>query len=344
MKSVFFITSSGSIYRRALPLIDQKSKDGEVLVVTSNDNTYKFFTNYTPFKTIQSRVNPNLIAGKDKIFKLISNVVKSKFEYRKLFKDIKGSNIYFFNTGNTIVTFSYIQKLAKHNKIFFYSSEKDKLDKQIKPTIFNSWYTKVVISFIKLTLGIDIKVRKDCHLISLCVYKEFFAKNNITDTYQEFDQNIYKKYMKKIDLVDKKVLVLWSDLVSEGRIDEKTFTEQSNQLIQLLKEYYPNKYIIKAHPNMSMLYGLMVNQPQLESYVPSQFFMYHPWKIVIADCSAALVFPEEQNLTKTKLIEMVDILKFKDSKVQKELKQFLISWNPKLLFPQSFKELERMLK
>jgi len=147
-----------------------------------------------------------------------------------------------------------------------------------------------------------------------------------------------------VDLEGKEVLVLWSDLVGEGRMDEGTFTTQVNNLIHLLDQYYPNKYIIKAHPNMSLLYGKMVNAPQLDSYVPSQFFMYHPWKIVIADCSAALVFPEEQNLDHTKLIEMVDILRFKDSKVQSELKQFLISWNPKLLVPQSFGELEEMIK
>jgi hypothetical protein len=41
---------------------------------------------------------------------------------------------------------------------------------------------------------------------------------------------------------------------------------------------------------------------------------------------------------------MVDILKFKDSKVKEELKQFLISWNPNLLFPKDFKELEEMIK
>jgi hypothetical protein len=184
----------------------------------------------------------------------------------------------------------------------------------------------------------------DAGKMSLCIYKDFFKKNHIEDVYEEFDPSIYKTYMKKTNLEGKRVLVLWSDLVSEGRIEEPIFTEQSNKLIHLLNEHYPNEYVIKAHPNMNMLYGRMVNVPQLDSYVPSQFFMYHPWKIIIADCSAALVFPEEQNLTKTKLIEMVDILEFKDKKTQHEMKEFLVKWNPNLLFPQSFGELEEMIE
>jgi len=344
MTHIFFIASSGSIYRRALPLIDQKSKEGEVLVVTSNKNTYKFFTNYTPFYTIKTEVNPNLTNKFDDTFSIFYNLIMSKREYSKLFKGIKNCSIYFFNTGSTVVTFSYIQKLAKNNKIFFYSSEPNKLEKQIKPTLMKDKYTSFSSFLLKIVMGIDIKFRKDCNLVRPCIYKEFFKKNNITEVYEEFDPNIYKKYMKKVDLKNKKVLVLWSDLVGEGRIDEKTFTEQSDKLIRILREYYPNKYIIKAHPNMKKLYGAMVCAPQLDSYVPSQFFMYHPWKIVIADCSAALVFPEEQNLTNTKLIELVDILAFKDDATRKELKDFLIKWNPHLLFPKSFNELEEMIK
>jgi hypothetical protein len=340
---VFFIGSFGSIYNRIFPLLE--SKIGEkILIISLNENIYNFFKCYTKYPTILVQTNPNLVTKKG-WYKIIINTIKSKMEYRKLFKNMKDCDIHFTSTSGVIIAFSYIQKLAKNNKVFFHSIIKDKLNMEIKPLIVENWKTKIICKVIKILLGIDVKVKKDCGIYNLCVYKEFFTHNKITVIYQDFNPPAYKNYIEDLSILkDKKVLVLWSDLVGEGRIDEKTFTEQSNQLIQLLKEYYPNKYIIKAHPNMSMLYGVMVNQPQLESYVPSQFFMYHPWKIVIADCSAALVFPEEQNLDHTKLIEMIDILRFKDEKVKSELKQFLISWNPKLLFPQSFKELEMMLK
>lgn len=343
MKHIFFIGSFGSIYRRALPLIDQKSKEGEVLVVTSNDNAYKFFKNYTPFEIIKTNVNPNLITIKT-FYKFFSNIIRSKVEYKKLFKRIKGAHIYFFNTNNTLVTFSYLQKLSKHNQLHFYSSEPDKLNKQIKPTILNNWFAYFIEAIIKITLNLNIRVRMDAGKMSLCVYKDFFRKNKVKDIYEEFDPSIYKKYMKKTNLEGKKILVLWSDLVGEGRMTEEAMTNQSNQLIHLLDKYYPNQYIIKAHPNMNMLYGKMVNAPQLDSYVPSQFFMYHPWKIVIADCSAALVFPEEQGLMRTLLIEMVDVLEFKDEQTRKEIKEFLLKWNRNLVCPKTFEELEEIVK
>ena len=117
-----------------------------------------------------------------------------------------------------------------------------------------------------------------------------------------------------------------------------------DRLVSILDDCYKHQYIVKPHPHLNKLYGAMKHVPKIDYYIPSQFVMNHPWEVVIADCSASLVFPEEQNLQNTKLIELIDILQFKDNKVKKELKDFLVKWNPNLLFPQSFDELEVMLK
>ena len=104
--NIFFVISFGSIYRRVLPLIDSKKKE-DILVVTPNENIYKFFTNYTSFPTIQIKANSNLVS-KSTWYKALTNAIRSKFEYNKLFKDIKDADIYFFGTGSMIVIFSYI--------------------------------------------------------------------------------------------------------------------------------------------------------------------------------------------------------------------------------------------
>ena len=344
MKHIFFVISYGSIYRRVLPLIDSL-KDEDILVVTPNENIYKFFFNYTNFPVIQINVNPNLVT-KSTWYKAISNAIKSKIEYQKLFGNITEANIYFFGTGSSIVLFSYIQKLHKQcaGNVRFYSSEPDKLNKQIKPTILTNWKTKIVCKIVKILLGIQVEVRRDCGAYNLCVYEDYFKQNNIRQFYKEFDPSIYKKYMKDLDLKGKKVLILISDLVAEGRMESFTLEKQMNEFIYYLKKSYPDQYIVKPHPNLNKLYGAMKSAPQIDSYIPSQFIMNHPWEVVIADCSASLVFPEEQNLQNVKLIELVDLLQFKDKKVQKELKNFLVKWNPNLIFPQSFDELEVMLK
>jgi len=342
MKHIFFVISFGSIYRRVLPLIDSK-KDEDILVVTPNRSIFKFFFNYTKYPVIQVKTNPKLIT-KSTWYMALSNAIKSKWEYKRLFGDITEAQVYFFGTGTTIVLFSYIQKLAKNNTIQFYSSEPNKLEKQIKPTIIVNWKTKIICKAVKLLLGIDIQVRKDCGLYHLCIYEKFFKKNNINSHYKEFNPRIYKKYIEEIpDIEDKSFLLLLSDLVGEGRVEQKTFEQEMNVLTKLLDTIYPGSYIVKPHPTMNKLHGNMQYAPDIDSYIPSQFLMYHKWKYVIADCSAALVFPEEQNLTNVKLIELLDILTFKDIKVKQEIKQFLQSWNPDLLFPQSFDELEEML-
>ena len=264
-------------------------------------------------------------------------------EYIKLFGDIKGANIYFFGTGDTIVMFSYIQSLSNNNKIFFYPNIRNKFKKVIEPSIVENWKTKTICKVVKILLGIDIKVRKDCGLYRLCIYKEFFEKNKVQEIYKNFDKDIYKKYMKDLNLKDKKVLLLLSDLVADGRMNSLIFARQMTELVRSINKYYPSQYIVKPHPNLNKMYGAMKNVPTLDSYIPSQFVMNHPWEVVIADCSAALVSPEDQNLSNVKLIELTDILEFKDDKVKKELKEFLLKWNPNLLFPQSFEELEDMI-
>ena len=344
MKHIFFVISYGSIYRRVLPLLDSL-KDKDILVVTPNENIYKFFWNYTDFPVLQMKVNPNLVT-KSTWYKALINAIKSKIEYQKLFSNIKEANIYFFGTGSSIVLFSYIQKLHKQcaGNVRFYSSEPDKLNKQIKPTILTNWKTKIVCKIVKILLGIQVEVRRDCGISNLCIYEKFFEKNNVTSVYKEFDPSIYKKYMQDLDLKRYKVLLLLSDLVTEGRVEEKIFKHQMNKLSRCLDKNHQFEYVVKPHPNMNKLYGMMKSAPKIDSFIPSQFLMNHKWDYVIADCSASLVFPEEQNLQNVKLIELVDLLQFKDKKVQKELKDFLVKWNPDLLFPQSFDELEVMLK
>ena len=66
-------------------------------------------------------------------------------------------------------------------------------------------------------------MRRDCGIYNLCVYEKFFKKNRVNSVYREFNPSIYKQYMKDLNLKDKKVLVLISDLVGEGRIKEDTF-------------------------------------------------------------------------------------------------------------------------
>ena len=344
MRHIFFVCSFGSVYHRVLPLIEEKKSEGDVLVVVSNDKLYKFFKSYTTFDTVCLKVNSNLITKKD-WYKAILNAIKSKIEYGKVFKKVKNDNVYFFGTGDAIVMFSYIQKLSNENRIFFYPNIENKWDSIVMPSIVENWKTKIICKAIKMLLGINVKVRKDCGLYRLCVYKTFFEQNKIQEVYKAFDTSIYKKYMKNIPIIENsKILVLISDLVSEGRVDRKTFENQMDELINVLDLTYPNQYVIKAHPNMHKLYGKMVNAPSVEPFIPSQFLMYHPWEFIIADCSAALVSPGHQGLLNTKLVEIIDILKFKDCKVQREMKEFLISWNPNLLFPQSFGELIGLLK
>ena len=86
----------------------------------------------------------------------------------------------------------------------------------------------------------------------------------------------------------------------------------------------------------------MIQRPQLEYYVPFQFFLNHNWKILIGITTSSLFFPDN-SLDNVKQIELLDLLNIGEN-TKIEMKNFLLKWNPRLLYPKDFGELEEMIK
>ena len=111
MKLIFFVLTSASIYDRVLPLIEEKRGNGEIIIVATTDHIEKFFKDYTNFKVIRTKVHPDLITTKTKS-KIFTNIIRSKIEYNKLFRNIKDAEIYFCNRSWALVIFSYIKRIG----------------------------------------------------------------------------------------------------------------------------------------------------------------------------------------------------------------------------------------
>ena len=152
MRYIFFVTTVGSIYEAVLPLIEKKRDKGEILVVVGTDEAEKFFSEFTDFKLIRVKVNPNLIDKKAK-YKIIGNIIRSKLEYRKLFKDIKDSEIYFCGCSFSIVIYSYVKKLSKNNKVFHCGNTAD--EKFIDYPIEKSFRAYIMRWVAKWLMGVE---------------------------------------------------------------------------------------------------------------------------------------------------------------------------------------------
>ena len=74
MNHIFFVTTIGSIYAQALPLMEEKKKNGDIIVFASTRQIELFFKNYTNFKVVRIKVHPDFV-NKDTRHKLFSNLI-----------------------------------------------------------------------------------------------------------------------------------------------------------------------------------------------------------------------------------------------------------------------------
>ena len=173
-KNIFFITTVGSIYEQALPLIEQKKNDGEIIVVATTEQIELFFKNYTNFKVLRMRVYPDLI-NKKIWYKLFSNIIRSKIEFRRLFKDIEGADVFFFGSGWAIVVYSYIQKLARKNILHQILCKPTSLEFNVEKT----FKANLMRLFAKIFFNLDTIVVNDSVSSSYELDATFFEKNHV---------------------------------------------------------------------------------------------------------------------------------------------------------------------
>ena len=330
--NIYFVTSYGSIYNRVLPLI--KEKGGDTIVVCTSLPIYRFFSEFTPYKTIYTRVNQNLIT-KRTWYMLIPNLIKQKSEYKQLFSNIKNANIYFFGIGWKIVTYMHIARLSKHNKVYLYPETQSSTLGKIE----NTPKTKLMSFLIKLLTGLDMVVYTDCGKLSMNISDKYLNKHNITVIHKEFNKD-------NIDITipidkDKYILVVTEDQVEYNRVTLSEMVKKMCSLDAILCSCHPGRYVIKPHPNTPKLYTNFHGKI-ISPYIPSEFLLKHPWKLIIGTESLTLI--NATKYTNAKVVSLLKFIKYKDPSVSQEFIDWMNKHTDKILFPENEKELEEVIK
>lgn len=335
-RQIFFVTAYGIIYNKVLPLIEERKKYGEITIVAINDDLEMFLKEYTDFKVIRLHVNPNLVTQKTK-YKLIWNIIKSKREYRKIFGNIRGTDIHFFTRSYAIVTFSYIKKLTKNNKVYQYCDD--------APVDFPIVYGLLPLAMkliAKIFLNVDIKVRS-VETQSVCVLSENFYKNIIKNPNKSFDTSVSSTYIKEIkQLKGKNILLLTSNVTDVcSFITEDEVVRVINILMNMLKGKYDD-IIIKNHPNDD--YGVYGKMKELHDFVPSyiasEFLVNHNWEFVIGIVSTSLLTFAKQS--KIRVVSIIKMLEWEDTVIR----DYWLGIYKKLpiLMPENEEELAKILQ
>lgn len=344
MKHIFFVITFGSIYDRALPLIEEKKNEGEIIVVATTDQIEMFFKNYTDFEVIRTKVHPNLITRETK-HKILSNIIRSKLEFRKFFKDIENSKIYFCNTGYAVTMYSYIKKLSKRNKIIFYGDLGTKNGKQtIKYPIEHSTRAFAMKWIVKWLMGIETDVRCKLGFPVWDLNKNFFENIEIIEKYTG-DKKLLDRYMKKLNVLKgKKILIAINDGITSGFIEKTEFINKIDNLMDILNDNAPGKYAIKPHPRLNKLYGKMSECNEIiPPYIPLEFVLRHDWKKVIGFDSGSLV--SSIKYTSAEVISLIDAVEYRDKELKRMLRHHLEKNSQnKIKFLDKIDDLEKILK
>lgn len=344
MKHIFFVITFGSIYDRVLPLIEEKKGEGEIIVVAATEQIELFFKNYTDFKVIRTKLHPNLITRKTK-HKILSNIIRSKLEFRKLFKDIENSKIYFCNTGYAVVIYSHIKKLSKRNKVIFYGYQmKEGKNATIKYPIEHSMRAFALRWTARWLLGIETDIRCKLGFPIWDLSGKFFEDVEILENYIG-NKKLLDKYMKRLDVLKgKKILIAINDAITSGFIEETEFISKMDSLTEILNDITPGEYVIKPHPRLNKLYGKMSECNEIiPPYIPLEFVLRHDWKKVIGIDSGSLV--SSVKYTNAEVISLIDAVEYRDKELKKMLRHHLEKNSQnKIKFLGKIEELKQILK
>jgi len=344
MKHIFFVITFASIYDRVLPLMEEKKDKGEIIVVAATDQIEMFFKNYTDFKVIRIKVHPNLITRKTK-HRILSNIIRSKFEFRELFKDIEKSEVYFCNMGFAVVMYSYIKKLSRRNKVIFYGHWGKMSEKAvIKYPVEHSMRAFAMRWIAKWMMGVETIIHRKLGIPIWGLDQKFFENIDILENYIG-DKKLLDKYMKKLDVLKgKKILIAINDAVTSGFIEKTEFISKMDNLMDILDDIAPGEYIIKPHPRLNKLYGKMSECNEIiPPYIPLEFILRHDWKKIIGIDSGSLV--SSIKYTDAEVISLIDVVEYRDGELKKMLRDHLEKNSQnKIKFLKEIEELKQILK
>lgn len=341
MKYIFFVTTVGSIYDAVLPLIEEKKDKGEILIVVATDEAELFFSEFTDYKIIRLHVNPNLITRKNK-HKILINLIRSKIEFKKLFKDVEDAEVYFCGYRFSIVIFSYAKKLLKKNKVFNCGGLPDgRFDKYPIEHGFRAFVMRWIA---KWFMGVETVVSNDKGIPIWMLDERFFKDIDIIKDYGD-KSRIISEYVPKFEILkDKKILIMMVDLLdSAGNYAEsKSFIKAIDDLMKILNNNFSDSYLIKPHPRENRLYGKMLECEEIiPSYIPAEFLLHHPWDFVVGIVSSSLVRATE--LTDATVISITDLFKWNETAdYQREIWRKEMK-NVNILIPKDINELKRLL-
>jgi len=302
--------------------------------------------------------NSKIILFQDKIrsLKNIKGLIEHKRVlndyYKKQFAGRRDHRIYFFETGWELPLLSFIVRLSKNNMVYYYERHSYR---NISSAV-NTFRTMLMRLLYKLLYSLDVCVYRDLEweerffpeikIKSLSKY----SINKIDVNIDFEDRSVFKKYANKNPQLSKaKALFLLADYVSIGIISQQENDIFLGRLASLFAAYFArDEVIVKEHPSsvrsMGSFFGEYLN---VDSKIPAEFLFFSGQiKIVIGVASLSLKSAAKfENFMSVGLFRLFKSISADEKlKMQKNLSTINTRVDGELRFPESWAELEVILK
>jgi len=337
LESYFFINDYRAVLW-ALSIIS-KNEGKNTIVITSKEikKFLEYFKNNNKdveFSILYSDFDPTGLYKK-KSYTIPLNLLKAKKFFNNNLKNVKDSNIYFFGVFNILLFYSFIQKLSNRNRLFYCESPQ-----QLKGILYEKNSNNKILRLItKILFNLDVYFKKFGDTVYPYLTHKFFENNDI-EIKKDFSLN--NNIFSFMNSMDSDVLILVDDLVKFGYCYKESFIDDMNELLRIIKSEGLT-YSIKPHPYNKNLYGDMKNDENiLTEFIPANCFLsLNNWKYVIGLITTTLFDSQEQ--TKSKIICVIDCIKWVDNNFKKEIKEWLSSNNERMIFPKNWNGFKKIL-
>lgn len=329
MKNYLFVTTVPSIYFVVFPLL--KKTKGEIVIVAATKQIEMFFKKFTNYKVITLTVDKNCFSSNMK--STVKNVFNVRREYKRLFSNIHDDVIYLFGYSWSLSVFFHIKKLSRRNKVYIYH-----LGEDISMTKVKGLKPFLLKHTIKLLLNVDVDVVQQGSAVLPTLSDKFFSGFNII---KKSITKIDKKRLKIDMLSGKDILYILESTLNFKQISKKNYIKASNKICKILDKTFRDKYVLKQHYNTEDVYENVSKKALVYPYIPVEFILEYPFKVVIGVASFALI--TSANVFNKKTISLINLFEYEDIEIKKFYKNWLLQRSDKILYPETFEEFEEML-
>ncbi|MFC1952778.1 hypothetical protein ACFLWR_01425 [Chloroflexota bacterium] len=360
MSEVIIFCESFLQVKNALYLVTKNYKEHPVtLVISGHEDLLKLFhvvnekafvnaVNIVHVKAYPARMarTTSLII---KALYLLPDIASEKRYLRNIYEKhlafLSGNDVYFFDRCFNPITFYFLKKLSKANRITFMPDSSYDVIQRLKSYPRNIKELAVFLSY-KLIYGYDLTMIKYPYLRGIPTIPDRFFRDNVTKIIDKEESGILLQdfdtgQFKIMDTDEYRVMYFDTDLVNSAYIsDSDAVLKVLNGVFNSLSKFFPEETVaLKYHPDYQGDKNLIKFGHVLPDYIPGEF-LYDPGIVMYFGFYSMALSNVKTGLT----VSLIDLVNFDRNETREQIKSELIQLScTDILFPQSLDEFEGIL-